>query len=376
MSSIRKRTLPSGKICWQLNYRDSAGVRRAKQFKAQKLALDYETVVRSQLRDGLHVPDRMSVTVEQAAALWLERCRIEGLEPSTLKQYEQHVRLHILPIIGATKLSRLPKTAVEAFRDKLVETTSSRAMARKVMISLKGLLSEAHRLGLIVQNTATGTKVKLNSRDEEKARIPDKNQIRSILTTALAMPVQEVSRALVVVALFSGLRASELRGLDWAHIDLDRRVIKVRQRADFRGRLGSPKSRAGNRDVPLSPMAVNTLRQWRLCCPKTEAGLVFPTSHGGIITHSGIHRIWHNLLDAAGIPWEKSRSGKPKRYRFHDLRHVAASLFIEQGWQPKKIMEVMGHSSIKITFDLYGHLWKTPESDQEAMAQIEARLLR
>ena len=66
--------------------------------------------------------------------------------------------------------------------------------------------------------------------------------------------------------------------------------------------------------------------------------------------------------------------GKP-RFTFHALRHAAASLFIEQGWQPKKIMDVIGHSSIQMTFDTYGHLFSTPDDDQAAMAQIEARLL-
>ena len=175
-------------------------------------------------------------------------------------------------------------------------------------------------------------------------------------------------RAMVVVALFSGLRASELRGLVWDRADLDRRIIQVRQRADFQGTMGSPKSKAGNRDVPLAPMAANVLRQWKLACPKTD-GLVFPAkraARGGVIGHSEVWRAWHQLLDALDL----------KGYRFHDLRHAAASLLIEQGLQPKRVQAIIGHSSIKMTFDLYGHLWETPEADAVAMEQIEARLLR
>jgi integrase len=63
------------------------------------------------------------------------------------------------------------------------------------------------------------------------------------------------------------------------------------------------------------------------------------------------------------------------RYTFHSLRHAAASLFIEQGWSPKKVQTVMGHASIQVTFDTYGHLWTNTEDDAKAMAQIEARLL-
>ena len=112
-------------------------------------------------------------------------------------------------------------------------------------------------------------------------------------------------------------------------------------------------------------MVVNTLRQWRLACPKTELGLVFPTGRGRVVGHSAMRLMWRRLLRALELP----------RYRFHDLRHAAASLFIEQGLQPKKVQTIMGHGSIKMTFDLYGHLWETAEDDQAAMAQIEARIL-
>jgi integrase len=64
------------------------------------------------------------------------------------------------------------------------------------------------------------------------------------------------------------------------------------------------------------------------------------------------------------------------RYTFHTLRLVAASHFIEQGWTPKKIQTVMGHSSIQVTFDTYGHVWEDTEGDQKAVAQLEARLFR
>ena len=365
--SVRKRVLPSREIRWQVDYRDQQGKRRSRQFKTRQQAVDYETTVRGEIRAGTHTPDSASITVSEAAALWLDKCRLDGLESATVKGYQEHAELHILPLIGKKKLSKLTRPAVVNFRDQLLKT-HSRAMARKVMISLKSLLADACERGLIAQNTATGVKIKMDGRHDEKVTIPTMDEIRALLAkTGEISPVNEVGRPLVITALFTGLRASELRGLTWSHVDFEKKLIHVRQRADFRGAMGSPKSKAGNRDVPMSPLVVNTLRQWRLVCPRTELGLVFPTRNGGIIRHSGMFRIWHGLLEAAGLP---------QRYRFHDLRHTAASLLIEQGWQPKKIQEVMGHSSIQMTFDRYGHLWATPESDQEAMAQIEARLLR
>ena len=365
--SVRKRVLPSGETRWLCDYRDGGGARRFKQFKTKDEAVAYGARTDVAVRAGTHVADAASTTIARAGEFWLDRCRLDGLESGTLRNYRMHLN-HILPLIGKMKLSKLTRPAVESFKDKLLETRS-RIMVVKVMVSLKSLLSDAQRRGLVAQNTATGAKVTLAGRHEEKIAIPTKAEIRDLLSkTSELWPATSLWRPFVVTALLTGLRPSELRGLVWDCVDFEKKVIRVRQRADFQNKMGSPKSKAGNRDVPLAPMVLNTLRQWRLACPKTERGLVFPNQHGGVIGIAEPHRVWNRLLEAIGLP--------RKSYRFYDLRHVAASLFIEQGWQPKKVQAIMGHSSITMTYDLYGHLWETPEDDAAAMAQIEARLLR
>src|SRR5262249_39340084 len=95
--------------------------------------------------------------------------------------------------------------------------------------------------------------------------IPTKDEIRAILAHA-----QGHWRPLFVTAVFTGLRASELRGLRWTDVDLDKAELTVRQRADRWGKIGSPKSDAGRRTIPLAPMVVSALREWRLACPKGE----------------------------------------------------------------------------------------------------------
>jgi integrase len=182
-------------------------------------------------------------------------------------------------------------------------------------------------------------------------------------------------RPLIVTALFTGMRLSELRGLTWEYVSFTDGLIKIRQRADSRGVIGYPKSEAANRDIPLPPIVINTLKSWKLACPNTAGNWVFPGKDGDIPTTNNVRwQCWLPLLRSLGLTTTEDDVELPK-YRFHDLRHVAASLFIEQGMQPKRVQEIMGHSSIKITFDLYGHLWRKPESDKEAMQQIEARLL-
>ena len=388
MAAVRKRILPSGEVRWLLDYRDLSGKRRAKQFRTKGEAVAFETQTRADLQGGVHVADAASVTVAAAAELWLARCESEGLELSTILQYKGHVRNHIGPLLGRQKLSRLTVPAIEAFRDELVKTRS-KALSQKILTSLKALLKDAMRRGLVRQNVATQTRVKISGRHKTKIGIPAKDQIKGLLTAEL-WPLTKVQvtrqrekrivavpwRPLIVTALFTGMRLSELRGLTWEHVSLAEALINVRQRADFRGAIGYPKSEAGNRDIPLPPIVINTLKSWKLACPKTSGNWVFPSKDGTVPSTKNVReQCWLPLLRSLGLTTTVGDVELPK-YRFHDLRHVAASLFIEQGMPPKRVQEIMGHSSIKITFDLYGHLWPTPESDHEAMKQIEARLLK
>lgn len=188
-------------------------------------------------------------------------------------------------------------------------------------------------------------------------------------------------RPFIITAVFTGMRCSELRGLTWDHVDLKTGIIRVRQRADFQNQLGTTKSRAGDRDIPMAPIVLNTLRAWRITCPPWPRNLAFPTEKGTIHSNGNIHHYcWGPLLRSLGIVKcdGTDKNGEPAvktALTFHSLRHAAASLFIEQGWTAKKVQIVMGHSNISVTFNTYGHLWKDDKTDLDDMAQLEARLL-
>lgn len=394
MASIRKRTLPSGEIRWLVDYRDLAGKRRAKMFITKRDADTYLVKARAEVAAGTHVADSQSVTIADAADLWVECGERDHLEATTVRQRRQHVDLHIKPLLGLTKLSRLTAPAVQNFVDKLLETRS-RAMARRVLTSLKGVLGEAQRRGLIGHNPASVAKV-AKRRDETEedgtVHVPPKEHLRLMLSKSPELwPLARLNgqgrlitccwRPLIVTAIFTGMRASELRGLSWGNVDLDAGLIRVRQRADRYNRIGPPKSKAGRRDIPLAPMVINTIREWRLACPKTEIDLVFPSERGDVLWHTNLYtQCFLKLLEACDLIVKTSSDGeKPSEvkppYNFHAIRHAAASLFIEQRLSPKKIQTVMGHSSIQVTFDVYGHLFPDLEDDAKAMAEIESRLL-
>ncbi|HZT88310.1 MAG TPA: site-specific integrase [Stellaceae bacterium] len=405
MASIRKRTWKSGgenKTAWIADYFDQAGKRHIKTFSTRKAADAWLVAARSEVADGTHTPDHASITVAEAGELWIQTGELEKLERSTLRQYRGHLDLYIKPAIGATKLARLSTPAVETFRDGLLRN-HSRAMARKVLASLKSIISEAQRRGLVARNAALPVKIDAKKREQRRltvgSDIPSKEEIQAILAGA-----EGRWRPFFITAVFTGMRASELRGLRWSDVDFERKVVRVRQRANLWGEIGAPKSAAGQREIPMSPMVVNTLREWRLACPKGPLNLVFPNGAGKVESHANIaNRGFYALQRTAGMVEpvvdgngepvmepETDEHGKPvigpdgepilrpamrPKYGVHALRHFFASWAIERGFSPKKLQALLGHSSIQMTFDRYGHLFPSLEDDHAKFAAGEAALL-
>jgi integrase len=380
MATIRKRNWTGSdgeaRQAWLVDYRDGAGARRSKQFARKRDAEVWQTRAAWQVSQGVHTPDSQSITVEAAAKLWIARAEAEGRERSTVKQYRELARLHIVPLIGAEKLSRLSMPAVEAFRDSLV-ASRSRAMAGKAVRALSSILTEAQRRGLVAQNVAKGVKVIRPSRDRAKVVIPTQDELRAVLKHSGAN-----FRPMLLTAIVTGLRSSELRGLRWADVDLKAGTVMVSQRADQWGEIGPPKSKAGYRSIPIGPAIVAELREWRLRCPKGPLGLAFPNSEGGVLHHSNVlnRHYWPSQVRAGvAVPTGKvGEGGEPMmraKYGLHVLRHAAASAWIRQGVDLKRLTTWMGHSSVQITLDTYGHLIADAAGDADIAAAAQAELL-
>jgi len=254
MASVRKRTWGDGKTAWVADYFDQDGKRHLKTFKTQKAAKAWLVGTQHEVKQGIHTPESDSITVAEAAEIWMEKGELENLERSTLRQYRNHANLHIKPSrIGAEKLARLSTPTIEAFRDDLLKKCS-RPMARKVLTSLKSIIGEAQRRGLVAHNAAQPVKIDAKKRDQRKLAvgrdIPSKEEIQTILSRADGR-----WRPLLITAIFTGMRASELRGLSWNDVNFEHKVAHVRQRANLWGEIGAPKSAAGHREIPMSPMS-------------------------------------------------------------------------------------------------------------------------
>ena len=375
--AIRKRswTAPRGeaKTAWLVDYRDQAGKRRSKQFARKKDAEAWRVGAAWQVSQGLHTHDSDSITVAKASELWLDFCRAEQLEPLTIAGYDQHVRLHILPMCGNVKLSQLTTPIVEGYRDQLTAKLS-RPMAIRVLRALKAIIAESMRVGRVAQNVAQPVKMARAKRSKPKPAIPSKKALKAILEAATASD-NPMTLPLHCIAIFGGLRASELRGAAWSSLHLKSASIEVTQRADATGRIGPPKSEAGHRVIPLPDMAIKALKAWKLACPVTDDNLIFPSLAGKVMS-------WNYMLDhlvgpvqiAAGeynIEGKRDLARKVPRWGLHGFRHAAASLWIDQNVNAKRVQYLMGHSNIAVTFDTYGHLFEQVEKDVDTSAAIE-----
>jgi integrase len=360
--------------------------------EAEALAFNARTFVETEA--GAHVPDSRSCTVAEAGERWLAAVKAKDRERSTVASYEQQLRLHIGPRIGHLKLTELTLPLIADFEDRLRRDVSL-SMVRRLMGSLRRLLGNAQIRGLVARNLARDMpRDRSSGRDQEPVRvgvhIPTREEMSQILHTARGR-----WSPLLIVAAFTGLRSSELRGLRWIDLDLTLPTgrLHVRQRADAWGHTGPPKSKAGYRSIPLSGYVVRTLLEWKAQCPKfvTEEGAVlhyvFPTGRGYIESHQNIVKrglfatqiaagLSEPILDAKGNP-RFDKNGKPMlrgKYNLHALRHFFCSWLIDRGKAPKDIQTQMGHSSLVMTLDRYGHLFPRKD-DAEEMACAEAALL-
>ena len=252
--------------------------RHIETFERKKDADAYHATVKVDVRKGMHTAPSKSITVAEAADIWIKRVEADGRERSTVDQYKHHVR-HIVPKLGRYKLASLSAKGVESFRDDLL-VKLSRPTARKVLTSLKSLL-KANKYAHVAADVKIGPDKRRKHKLEDGTRPSSPAEVKRMVDAAK----DTKARALLLTVALTGLRASELRGLRWSDVDLKASELHVHQRADKHCKIGPPKSARSRRTVPLdSDMLVPALKAWKLACPKGEAGLVFPATTGKATT--------------------------------------------------------------------------------------------
>jgi integrase len=420
--SVRKRTWTTSngetKEAWIVDYRDRAkgGTRVLRTFQLKKEADAFVVDMKSEVRDGVHIARSKSVTVTQAGKFWIATAEANELERATVVDYRRLLDMHIAPFIGSTKLSDLSVPMVRAFEDQLREGGRSPAMVKRVRNALSMLLSDAMERGLATRNVARGLKSNRKRGKERQAEKRHKGKLQVGVDIPMLDEVHAIIpvlkgrwRALMLTAMFCGLRSSELRGLRWTDVDFADGKVHVRQRADRYHKIGRPKSESGERSIPMLPMVANALKEWKLECPRRDTGrkdeqgnpvrelhYVFPNRKGNVESHPNIvtRGLWPVQLTAGVIvpvlgdddEPKLGKDGRPlvqaKYTGMHALRHFFASWCInprEKGGRElpaKVVQEWLGHSSITMTMDISGHLFPSGDDAAELAAAERAFLAR
>lgn len=341
---------------------------RARKFVYGKTWTECDTKRRELLdkaANGVPVPTRSGKLAEWLP-YWLENVVKPRRKLSTYDKYEAHVRLYLVPALGAKRLESLSVGDVRRFLVRLEKATTA-ATAKESHRVLRTALSAACREELITRNVATLVEPpRPNPRDLSPWSL---DETLDFLAAARKDPLY----AAFVLAIAMGLRRGEIVGLRWSDVDLDNRVLYVRKQVQRRRGVlydDDPKGRR-RRAVPLPAMCIAPLRWHRMRQKAMRARLggtweidyVFATRNGKPVEPRNVYRSFTRVAQNAGL----------RVIRLHDARHGTATLLTAAGVAPRVVMEILGHSQISITMDVYTHV--VQDTQREAMSHMD-RLLR
>jgi integrase len=301
-------------------------------------------------------------TLGEAAAFWLAEAE-EGTirnrsgnryKPATLRGYRQALEDHVLPALGARKMNTVTTADLQALVDRWSAEGQSPSTVRNSIKPLQAIYRRARaREGLAINPTRD---LELPAPNPKGVEIIAPEVAAQLLA---ALPVED--RALWATALYAGLRYGELRALRWSAVDLAGGSIRVTESWDPKEGMIAPKTRNSQRTTPLPGVLRDYLMEHRIAGGEPPAdALVFGDASGRPFHAATIYR-------RADRAWEAQGMG---RLRLHQARHTYASFMIAAGVNAKALSSFMGHSSIKVTFDLYGHLMPGTEAEAAALLDI------
>lgn len=342
------------------SHRDNRKIR--KTFPTLAAAKAWRADVLGSVRRG-EVSANRSTTLNRMANDWLagaQEGRIRNrsgdpYKPSALRGYEQALRLRVLPRLGSFKLADIRRADLQDLVEDMLRDDLQPSTIRNTLLPLRAIFRRAIARGDLSANPTRGL--------ELPAVRGTRDRIASPQEAAQLLDALEHDRALWATALYAGLRLGELRALRWTDVDLTAGVIRVKRSWDARVGPVLPKSRAGVRTVPIPSVLRTYLVEQRLASGRAN-GLVFGRTAEKPIEPSVINTQADRAWKAAELD----------RITLHECRHTFASLMIAAGVNAKALSTYMGHSSVTITFDRYGHLM--PGNESEAAGLLDSFLRR
>lgn len=295
------------------------------------------------------------------------------MERSTYEEYRRVLRLHIVRRIGSVKLVKLTRADVENLRDQLLSELSPKS-ATRVFSYFKIIMKLSDDKGLIPINVAEKVKLVTPKRHRHRPEFFQMDEVNAALAASLKLG--SVYSAFAHLFWLHGLRSSEGRGLIWEAINLEKRTVTISQRADRWRTIGPPKSASSFRTIPLTPSGLEALAVLKSKANPSSNDFVFPDKEGRPMTYfQQISQLYDPVMFKAGLT--KEVAGATKHLRsLHATKHTTASIWIEMGFSAKYVQQLMGHSSIQMTFDRYGHLFDLRESAADMMRSVDDWVLK
>ena len=293
-------------------------------------------------------PLRGQVRLRDYANEWL--ASKANVTPRTLINLDGRLRNHVLPALGDFQLAAIEPANVRRFVADLTKRELAGSTIKAIYQALSTILNTAVIDGLIARSPCIGIKLPRIS-SKSKKHFLDADQVER-----LAEAIDPRYRALIYTAAYTGMRAGEIEALQLDSINLLRRTIDVvSSTSEIRGALvvrPTTKTYTSRRiSIPrfLATMLMEHLERY-----PSSSHFVFTASGGGPIRHRNFYR--------RHFKPSVTRATLPTKLRFHDLRGTCVALLIAQGAHPKEIQERLGHSTIKMTLDQYGHLFPSLEA--------------
>lgn len=342
MGSIRRS--PSGK--WEARYRDALGRHRSKSFSSKTAARSYLSAVETELERGDWIdPNAGRITLAEYAMQWVEG--EAQLRASSRANLDSRLRLHIIPRFGSHPLNAITPAEVRQWVADLSKRLSPGSVASTYR-TLARILSTAQIEGRIRRSPCVGIRLPKQTSHTEMHFLTPRE------VSLLADALDDRYRTLIFTAAYTGMRWGELAGLRTKRVNLKSGFIRVTEaQTEVNGHVATGPTKTGaHRTIALPPFLTEMLERHINEFASPE-GVVFTSAEGTSIRRNFYHRHFKPAVRRAGLP---------AKLRFHDLRHTCAALLIAQGAHPKEIQERMGHSTIKLTFDRYGHLFPTLDS--------------
>ena len=335
-----------------VGYKNGNQMRKCIYGKTREAVAQKLVTALADVQKGITLPDE-KLALESFLKSWLDGTAKARLRLSTYARYKVLIEKHISPYIGRIAVGRLTPQQVQRLWDVL----KGEGLAPRTIIQCRAILrcalNQAVRHGLASRNSAALS-------DAPKAPAFKPTFLTAHQAEALLKAVDgHHLQAMVTLALTSGMRMGEILGLTWSDIDLENRHICIRRQQQRVGKeliLCDPKTERSARTLPLTTLAADSLKNHRECQLATirermdkghiMSGRVFTNEKGAPLENSTALRQFQRLVKDAGLP----------AMRLHDLRHSCATLLLSKGIHPRVVMEILGHSTIAMTMNVYSHV--------------------